>query len=698
MREQVGVGGLAAPHDDSSKSELRSSSARPDSWSATRGEALVQSCPWILALRKSARIPIPRSTTISHAEGHKNVNTSNRQGCVGWRHRSLAAIVTVFLALGLIGGPMPASDASSPGSLTSVIVREAPQAGDQPELLVAQYGGAVTAQLPLIGGFTAVVPADVLGILELSPHIEAVTLNAELQLSAAGWEDSSTITGNVVDHPGSLHEVTRNVNARELWRLGTTGAGVDIALIDSGVAPVDGLTAPGKVVNGPDLSFESQYDNLRHLDTFGHGTHMAGIMAGRDDAATGEYDSLGHEYFVGVAPDARVVSIKVADAHGVTDVSQVIAAITWVIEHKNDNGMNIRVLNLSFGTDSTQSYVLDPLAYAVEQAWHNGIVVVVAAGNDGNGMPLRNPASDPYVIAVGAVDENATKGGSDDFVPSFSNCGTAERHVDVVASGRSILSLRAPGSYADAENPGAVVEDRLFVGSGTSQAAAVISGVAALVLEENPDWTPDQVKAAITNEARALSSGQSELCQGAGTVDAAWSAWTNVPKAKTAQKHELATGLGTLEGARGTDHLSADGVVLEGETDIMGNPWLGFNEIVTKCWKDGKGKNATTICEDVLTPSDSMWDGGDWNGGTWSGSSWSGSSWSGSSWSGVTWTGSSWSGSSWSGSSWSGSSWSDATWSGSSWSGGTWSGSSWSGGTWSGSSWSGSFWSASGGS
>ena len=103
---------------------------------------------------------------------------------------------------------------------------------------------------------------------------------------------------------------------------------------------------------------------------------------------------------MGIAPGSRIVNIKVADSNRATDVSQVLAAIDWVVQHRTDNGMNIRVVNLSFGTDGNQSYVLDPLAFAVEQAWRAGIVVVVAAGNDGNGFALRNPASDPYVIAV----------------------------------------------------------------------------------------------------------------------------------------------------------------------------------------------------------------------------------------------------------------------------------------------------------
>ena len=156
------------------------------------------------------------------------------------------------------------------------------------------------------------------------------------------------------------------------------------------MVPVNGLTTTGKVLNGIDLSFESQSDELRHLDTYGHGTHMAGIIAGRDDDVSSTVRSGNSRDFIGMAAGARIVNLKVADAEGATDVSQVIAAIDWVVAHRRDDGMNIRVLNLSFGADGVQDYRLDPLAYAVEVAWRKGIVVVVAAGNRGFGTVKLN--------------------------------------------------------------------------------------------------------------------------------------------------------------------------------------------------------------------------------------------------------------------------------------------------------------------
>src|SRR4051812_6707770 len=206
---------------------------------------------------------------------------------------------------------------------------------------------------------------------------------------------------------GSLYNVTKLINAQASWLSGYTGQGIDVALIDSGVSPVPALTS-GNVVNGPDLSFDSQNPALTNLDGYGHGTHMAGIIVGRDTAGTGKsYTAPGQ--FTGVAPDARLVSVKVGAADGSVDVSQVIAAVNWVTEHAHDPGFNIRVISLSYGTDSVQPSASDPLAFAVEQAWKKGIVVVVAGGNDGTALTtLANPAYDPYVIAVGADDPQNT--------------------------------------------------------------------------------------------------------------------------------------------------------------------------------------------------------------------------------------------------------------------------------------------------
>jgi serine protease AprX len=435
----------------------------------------------------------------------------------------------------------------------------------------------------------------------------------------------------------SMYSTTNYTGARAWWDAGYTGAGVDIALIDTGVSPVEGLATPGKIIYGPDLSLESQAPNLTNLDTNGHGTFMAGLIAGHGSTLSAPYASAPAAAYRGMAPDARIVSVKVGVADGGTDVSQVIAAIDWVVQHKNDNGLNIRVINLSYGTDSLQAYQIDPLAYAVEQAWKAGIFVVAATGNAGYAAhtgSLTSPAYDPSIFAVGATDSMGTATLDDDKVAAFSSTGSSSRNPDVVAPGSHLVSLRVPGSYIDRAYGGTgAVTSTLFRGSGTSEAAATVSGAAALAIQKYPAIDPTTLKYLFRSTTRVLScSGCSTSVQGQGEIDLAQMLVTT-PFTKKGSAPKASSGTGSLELARGTDHLTNSGVVLSGEQDIFGQAF-----------------NSQAMA--VLEKRQSSWSGGTWNGSTWSGSSWSGSSWSGSTWSGSTWSGSTWSGSSWSGNCW----------------------------------------------
>ena len=459
--------------------------------------------------------------------------------------------------------------------------------------------------------------------------------------------------------PYSMNTTTALTGAKYWWNSGYTGAGVDVAVIDTGVSPVAGLDTAGKVIYGPDLSMESQSPNLAQLDTNGHGTFMAGLIAGHDSNLTAPYSAAAASVYRGMAPDARIVALKVANADGGVDVSQVIAAIDWVVQHKNDNGMNIRVLNLSYGTNATQDTALDPLAYAVEQAWMHGIVVVAAAGNSGylNKLGLSDPARDPYVIGVGGYDSKGTTVKSDDVAGVYTagTASAADRRPDFVGVGTRLQGLRVPNSFVDSTHPEGRLGDRFFRGSGTSEAAAVTSGTVALILQKYPNLTPDEVKHFLSTYARR-NSYDDQSYWGNGRISL-FDMASKTP-ATFAQDWPVSTGAGSLELARGVDHLTNDGVPLAGEIDIFGQPYV-------------------TAARAAQEASGASWSGGLWNGSTWSGSSWSGSSWSGSTWSGSTWSGSTWSGSTWSGSTWSGSTWSGSTWSGSSWSGSTWSSTSW---------------------
>jgi serine protease AprX len=231
----------------------------------------------------------------------------------------------------------------------------------------------------------------------------------------------------------------------------------------------------------------------------------------------------------------------------------------------------------------------------------------------------------------------------------------------MLAPGAHIQGLRVPNSYIDANHPEGVIDSRYFRGSGTSEAAAMMSGAVALVLQKYPNMTPDCVKRYFQQNGLRLSG--TESAQGGGEMQLG--VMLNVAPTMTyVQKLTPALGNGSIELARGQDHLTQNGVTLSGEQDIFGKP-------------------VASSALAALESTETSWSGGDWNGSTWSGSTWSGSTWSGSTWSGSSWSGSTWSGSTWSGSTWSGSTWSGSTWSGSSWSGSTWSGNSWAGSSWS---------------
>ncbi|GAA1883487.1 S8 family serine peptidase [Lapillicoccus jejuensis] len=486
--------------------------------------------------------------------------------------------------------------------------------------------------------------------------------------------------------PGSLFTIGRAIGARGLWakkdRAGRplTGQGVAVALLDSGISAVPGLDAPGKVTYGPDLSIEGN-GVLAQQDTFGHGTFMAGIIAGRGAGnPAADLPSAPGDVQLGIAPDARLLSLKLATADGSTDVSQVVAALDWVVQHPVlPDGTRVRVVNLSYGTASAQDYRLDPLAAAAENAWHHGIVVVASGGNDGDVGRLSDPAVDPYVVAVGASDSgDRTDGWTGDHAvaASFSQVGSPDRHVDLVAPGTSVVSTRDPGSLIDTAHPSGLVDGdtsgRLFRGSGTSQAAAVVSGAVALLLQAYPDLTPDQVKLALTASADPVKKA-SDLTTGAGALDlkgamdvAAHLLGTDrnaaTLRAAAVQDFPRSTGQGSLDAARGGSTLvDASGADLAGEVDVQGRPWDP-----AAWWAASSG---------LTSWSDGQWLGTTWTGDGWqtgpdglATSRWSTSRWSTSRWSDADWDTSQWSTSRWSTSRWSTSRWSSSRWSSSGWS------------------------------
>jgi len=502
--------------------------------------------------------------------------------------------------------------------------------------------------------------------------------------------------------PGSLYTVEKAIGARGLWGKkdqsgrNLTGQGVGVAVLDSGVASVAGLGGAGKVTYGPDLSIEAN-GPLTQQDTFGHGTFMAGIIAGRGAAnPSSDLPKAPANVQLGVAPDAGLLALKLATTDGSTDVSQVIAALDWVTQHPVlPDGTRVRVINLSYGTDSTQDYLADPLAAAAENAWRHGIVVVTSAGNNGsdNGR-LSDPAIDPYVIAVGATDSNAELNGwarERTTVASYSEVGSTDRKVDLVAPGTSLVSARAPGSFVDVNNPSGLVSGdvsgQLFRGSGTSQAAAVVSGSVALLLQAYPNLTPDQVKYALTYGIGEVKNSTS-IAAGAGTLDLTRALETashlsgtdktaRTLRAASVQSFPYSTGQGSIDAARGGSVLvDADGNELSGEIDVQGNTWDP-----AAWWQ--------------ATSTLSAWSGGAWLGNIWTGDDWlpasdglSSHRWSTAKWSSHRWSTADWSSHRWSTADWSSHRWSTADWSSHRWSTADWSSHRWSSERWSALDWS----------
>jgi serine protease AprX len=567
----------------------------------------------------------------------------------GVRERAVRArFVTLALVAALLlsgmGRTLPAMS-NGLGAAVHIVVQKVHGSDPTPERAIHDLGGQVERELPIVDGFSARIPSGRLDQLRTVPGVANITVNRTVHVS--GWLGENSGSSSAVFDDA--------VRAAKTWGQGYTGQGINVAVIDTGVNATGDLA--GKVLHAEDFTAEQN-----NVDTYGHGTFVAGLIAGQGTASSGGMK--------GVAPGSNIVSVKIAGADGTTDLVRLLAALEWVVTFKDAYG--IRVLNLSLGTDSTQSYLTDPLNFAVERTWNAGIVVVAAAGNHGTAPgTISKPGDDPLVITAGSVDDRTTTALSDDTLASFSGVGptAADGLVkpDLVAPGKSVLSVRAPGSTIDAANPSARSGTAYFRGSGTSFSSAIASGAAALVLSRTWSLSPNQVKYRLMSKARSLS-GVPAAAQGSGELDA-FAATMSTDLTPANQGVAPALGGGSLQASRGSWCLrAADGPCLN---DADANALTGF---------------------DPLQYFGSQWAGSQWRGSQWAGSQWSGSQWNGSQWSGSQWSGSQWAGSQWSGSQWAGSQWSGSQWSGSQWAGSQWSGSQWSGSQWSGSQWGGSQW------
>src|ERR1700739_4799085 len=364
---------------------------------------------------------------------------------------------------------------------------------------ILKLGGTILSQVPLVNGVVALLDGN--GIVSLSNQSNVVYISPDRPLKP------------------TLSNAASAVNAEFAWQSNYTGAGIGIALIDSGVASHPDLNLG--VVPLSRVVYQQSFvpGNSSASDQYGHGTHVAGLIAGDGLSSTGP---LYTKTFKGIAPGAHIINLRVLDQNGASTDSVVIAAINQAISLKSQ--YNIRVINLSLGRAVYESYKHDPLCQAVEQAWKSGIVVVVAAGNYGRDNSNSNygygtitaPGNDPYVITVGAMKTMGTPSRTDDLIATYSSKGpTGIDHIlkpDVVAPGNLIPSLQIGATleknYPNNRPPFASYQtgktgssDKYYVLSGTSMAAGVVSGVVADLLEAQPQLTPDQVKARLMKTA-----------------------------------------------------------------------------------------------------------------------------------------------------------------------------------------------------
>ena len=296
------------------------------------------------------------------------------------------------------------------------------------------------------------------------------------------------------------------LGVQQVWDMGLQGQGVTIAVIDSGVSQsLDFGAAPGGAFSPGDRLL-AQVTLSPHAttaaDTYGHGTHVAGIIAGNGTLSGGAY--------AGIAPQANLVGLRISDDTGMAYESDTVAAMQWVLSNKDL--YNIRVVNLSVNSTLEQSYHLSPLTGAAEILWFNGIVVVASVGNNGpaGGYNTANasPANDPFIITVGAVDEHDTPDTSDDSQAPFSAYGTTVDgfyRPDILAPGYNIISVLSEDSSWDVEHPDRVVFNGSYIRlSGTSMSAPMAAGAAALLLQDEPDLTPAQVKYRLIHTAGSV--------------------------------------------------------------------------------------------------------------------------------------------------------------------------------------------------
>jgi serine protease AprX len=505
--------------------------------------------------------------------------------------------------------------AEDPGQTFRVIVQTGGESYPA-EHFVEKMGGRVLKDLPLISAFAAEVPGAAVPSLAEMTAVNWVSLDAPVKPSAKPIKDPKT----------SLELLPENyfldtLNVRQLWDLGYLGEEVGVAVIDSGIFTDRDFTITPKKPHTR-IKVMKSFNSESSSDHFGHGTHVAGIIGGHGGASDGKYS--------GIAPKVNLVNLKISNEQGLAYESDTVDAMQWVFDHKDE--YNIRVLNLSIQSTIPQSYHESALNAAAEILWFNGVVVVAAAGNWDDDDEFKAieaaPGNDPFIITVGATDENNTSSRTDDFITSFTPLGqTIEGYSkpEIFAPGVDIVSVLSYGSDWFFEHPDRVVMDgEYFRLSGTSMAAPMVTGAAALLLQAEPNLTPDQVKY--------------RLIQTAGIVGS-WP-YLDVYAALTTRTSEAAN------------------------QSIVPHMLLAKMALIAY-WSSQNG-------EEEIDWEQVNWDAVNWNAVNWNAVNWNAVNWNAVNWNAVNWNAVNWNAVNWNAVNWNAVNWNAVNWNAVNWNAVTW--------------------------
>jgi serine protease AprX len=510
--------------------------------------------------------------------------------------------------------------AEEPGQTIRVIVQVADET-DMAVRFVEKMGGSVLKDLPLINAFAAEMPAKAVPNLAGIASVSWVSLDAPVISTGKPIKDSDPPA-----EPLPENFFLETLGVRQVWDMGFRGEGIGVVVIDSGIFTDRDFTITPKKPHTR-IKVEMSFNSDTTSDQYGHGTHVAGILGGNGAASGGIYS--------GVAPKVDLINLKISNDQGLAYESDTVDAMQWVLDNKDE--YNIRVVNLSIQSTVPQSYHDSALDAAAEILWFNGVVLVAAAGNWNNNSTFSAiqaaPANDPFIITVGATDEKGSSKRTDDSTTSFTASGTTLEGYskpEVLAPGVDIISVLSYGSDWIFEHPDHVVMDgEYFRLSGTSMAAPMVAGAAALLLQAEPNLTPDQVKY--------------RLIHSAGTVGS--SPYLDVYSALTTPTFESAN----------------QGIVPH---------MLLAKMAMIAYWSSQNG-------EENIDWGAINWDAVNWNAVNWNAVNWNAVNWNAVNWNAVNWNAVNWNAVNWNAVNWNAVNWNAVNWNAVSWNAVSWNAVSW---------------------